>query len=361
MQALRKVAPGQGLSLEEVPDPHPTSTDVIVEVEAASVCGTDLHIHLWDGWAAGRIDPPVTLGHEFAGTVVEVGTDVRHVSVGDFVSAESHITCGACVACRTGNGHMCEQTRILGVDRDGAFARYVAVPESVIWKTDRTKLPPEIATLQEPFGNAVFATSEQDLSGRTVAVLGCGPVGLFTIAIARASGAARILASDLHPYRLGLARTMGADATVDASEVADVAGWYAEETRGHGVDVVFEMSGSPIAISDAVAIARYGGRVILFGIPSRRVEVDVAAAIFKNLTVQAVSGRRIFATWYRTRWLLESGAVDLRPLITHEYSLEDWEQVFAKLEAGEACKIIVYPAGRPDREGQASVVAEVRG
>jgi threonine 3-dehydrogenase len=359
VRALRKVTSGPGLSLEEVPEPTPGPTDVIVEVEAASVCGTDLHIHLWDGWAAGRITPPVTLGHEFAGTVVETGADVRHVSVGDFVSAESHITCGGCSACRTGNGHMCERTQILGVDRDGAFARYVAVPEAVIWKTDRSKLQPEIATLQEPFGNAVFATNEQDLSGRRVAVLGCGPVGLFTIAIARASGAARVLASDLHPFRLGLARTMGADAVLDVSQASDVVGWFRDETEGHGADVVFEMSGSPVAIQDSIALARNGARVILFGIPSRTVEVDVASAIFKNLTVQAVSGRRIFATWYRTRWLLESGAVDLRPLITHEYSLEDWQQVFTKLEAGEACKIVVYPGGLPGRRDETVAVAEV--
>jgi threonine 3-dehydrogenase len=351
MQALRKVAPGIGLSLEDVPEPRPAATDVVVEVEATSVCGTDLHIHQWDGWAAGRISPPVTLGHEFAGTVVETGADVRHVAVGDFVSAESHITCGACVYCRTGNGHMCERTQILGVDRDGAFARYVAVPEAVIWKTDREKLPPEIATLQEPFGNAVFATSEQDLSGRSVAVLGCGPVGLFTVAIAKASGASSIIASDLHTFRLGLARTMGADVVLDASQPIDL----------HGIDVVFEMSGSPRAIADAFRMARNGGRVILFGIPSRPVEVDFAAAIFKNLTVRAVSGRRIFATWYRTRWLLESGAVDLRPLITHEYSLEDWEQVFAMLEAGEACKIVVYPGGKPVGSQGAQAMAEVGG
>jgi len=359
MRALRKVATGPGLSLEEVAEPTPGATDVIVEVEAASVCGTDLHIHLWDGWAAGRIRPPVTLGHEFAGTVVEVGADVRHVAAGDFVSAESHVTCGGCSACRTGNGHLCERTQILGVDRDGAFARYVSVPEAVIWKTDRGKLPPEIATLQEPFGNAVFATNEQDLSGRRVAVLGCGPVGLFTIAIARASGAARVLASDLHPFRLELARTMGADAVLDVSQTADGEAWFREETDGHGADVVFEMSGSPVAVADAVEIARSGGRVILFGIPSRAVELDVASAIFKNLTVQGVAGRRIFATWYRTRWLLESGAVDLRPLITHEYSLDDWEQVFAKLEAGEACKIVVYPGGMPARAQGAAEVAEV--
>jgi threonine 3-dehydrogenase len=359
MRALRKVAPGQGLLLEEVAEPMATPTDVVVEVEAASVCGTDLHIHLWDGWAAGRVKPPVTLGHEFAGTVVEVGTDVRHVAIGDFVSAESHITCGGCSYCRTGNAHVCEQTQILGVDRDGAFARYVSVPESVIWKTDRSKLPPEIATLQEPFGNAVYATNEQDLSGRRVAILGCGPVGLFTIAIARASGASRVLASDLHPFRLGLARTMGADEILDVSQVADAAEWFREHTDGRGADVVFEMSGSPGAIADSVRIARNGGRIILFGIPSADVAMDVSAAIFKNLTVQAVSGRRIFATWYRTRWLLESGAVDLRPLITHEYGLEDWPEVFTKLEAGEACKIVVYPGGKPARPDPTPVAAEV--
>lgn len=350
MQALRKVAAGLGLALEEVAEPRPTATDVVVEVEATSVCGTDLHIHLWDGWASGRIKPPVTLGHEFAGTVVETGADVRDVAVGDFVSAESHVTCGRCPACRTGNAHMCERTQILGVDRDGAFARYVAVPETVIWKTDRAKLPPEIATLQEPFGNAVFATSEQDLSGRSVAVLGCGPVGLFTVAIAKASGASPIIATDLHSFRLELAKTMGADVAHDASQPLE----------HHGVDVVFEMSGAPQAIADAICIARNGGRVILFGIPSRPVEMNLATAIFKNLTVQAVSGRRIFATWYRTRQLLESGAVDLRPLITHEYSLEDWEQVFAKLEAGEACKIVVYPAGLPAGRKPAEVVEAAR-
>src|SRR5512142_2653634 len=210
MLALRKTEPGTGLRLEEVPVPEPAAGEVLVEVETASICGTDLHIYGWDEWSQGRIVPPLTLGHEFAGTVVEAGSLVRNVAAGDYVSAESHITCGACFQCRTGHAHMCERTRILGVDRDGAFARYVAVPESVIWQNDRSKLPPEIATLQEPFGNAVFATSEQDLAGRSVAVMGCGPVGLFTIAIARASGAAVVVAADRRPFRLELARSLGA-------------------------------------------------------------------------------------------------------------------------------------------------------
>jgi threonine 3-dehydrogenase len=347
MQAVRKVEAAPGLVLEDVPVPSIGESDVLVEVEAASVCGTDLHIWRWDEWAAHRIAPPLTIGHEFAGTVVDVGRLVRHVAVGDYVSAESHVTCGMCFYCRTGQAHMCEDTQIMGVDRDGAFAQYVAVPETVIWENDRTKLPAELATLQEPFGNAVFATGEQNLAGRSVAVLGCGPVGLFTIAIARASGAAVVMAADRKPYRLELARKMGATDTVDVDETPDAAEWFRAHHEGRGFDVVFEMSGSPRAIADAFRIARNGARVILFGIPTAPVQIDVAEMlIFKNLDVLALSGRRIFATWYKTRWLLESGVVDLRPLITHEYPLEAFETAFNELDAGEACKIVLHPTSR---------------
>jgi threonine 3-dehydrogenase len=350
MTALRKSAAEPGLRLEEIPVPVPAADEVLVEVETASVCGTDLHIYGWDEWSQGRIKPPLTLGHEFAGTVVDRGERVQNVAVGDYVSAESHVTCGACFHCRTGHAHMCEQTSILGVDREGAFARYVVVPESVIWQNDRSKLPPEIATLQEPFGNAVFATSDHELTGRSVAVLGCGPVGLFAIAIARASGAAVVLAADRSAYRLALATRMGASAVVDVDAVEDEAGWFLEHHEGLGFDVVFEMSGAGRAVADAFRIARNGGRVVLFGIPDRPVAIDVAETlIFKNLEVHAVSGRRIFETWYRTRWLLENGVVDLRPLVTHELPLEDFATAFAALEAGEACKIVLYPGALPER------------
>jgi threonine 3-dehydrogenase len=348
MRAVRKVEPRPGLILDEVPVPQPSDEEVLVQVEATSVCGTDLHIHRWDEWSQQRILPPLTLGHEFAGTVVQVGKNVRHVKEGEYVSAESHVTCGMCFHCRTGQAHMCELTRILGVDRNGAFAEYVAVPESVIWKNDRTRLPPEIATLQEPFGNAVFATGAQDLAGRSVAVLGCGPIGLFTIGIARASGAAAVLCSDRTPFRLALARTMGATDALNIQETGDVPGWYREQNEGFGVDIVFEMSGASQAITDAFKIVRNGGRVILFGIPSRPVEIDVAEAmIFKNLSVLALNGRRIFETWYKTRWMLESGVVDLRPLITHRYDLEKMDVALQQLQAGEACKIVLYPGARP--------------
>ncbi|HLE98389.1 MAG TPA: L-threonine 3-dehydrogenase [Gaiellaceae bacterium] len=346
MRAIRKRDAEPGLVLDEVSVPTPGPDEVLVRIEAASICGTDLHIRRWDQWSSERVKPPLTLGHELAGTVVAVGSSVRDVEEGAYVSAESHVTCGVCFHCRTGKAHMCEQTRILGVDRDGGFADYVSVPASVIWKNDRSKLAPEIACLQEPFGNAVFATSTQDLAGRAVAVLGCGPVGLFTIAIARAFGAGRLLASDHVPFRLELARALGADAVVNIDEVDDVPAWFAEQNDGVGIGVVFEMSGALKAIHDAFAIVRHGGNVVLFGIPAQPATIDVAESlIFKNLTVTAVNGREIWETWYTTRWLLEHGVVDLRQLITAELPLERFDEAFSLLETGEACKIVLRPDG----------------
>jgi threonine 3-dehydrogenase len=344
MRALRKLRRERGLVLDEVPLPTPGPDDVLVQVEAASVCGTDLHIYRHDDWAARRIEPPLTLGHELCGTVAALGANVRHVEEGDYVSAESHVTCGVCFHCRTGRAHMCERTRILGVDRDGGFADYVVVPESVVWQNDRTKLPPELACLQEPFGNAVFATGTQELAGRTVGVLGCGPVGLFAIAIAKAFGAGRVLASDHVPFRIALAEQIGVDAIADVDRVDNVPAWFAEQNEGEGLDVVFEMSGALAAIHDAFDIVRHGGHVVLFGIPARPAVIDIAESlIFKNLTVTAVNGREIWGTWYTTRWLLEHGVVNLRPLITAELPLDRFEEAFAALESGEACKIVLHP------------------
>ena len=350
MTAVRKAAPGRGLVVEEIPLPETADDEVLVRVEAASICGTDLHIWEWDDWSSRYITPPVTLGHEFAGTVVDLGSAVQNVAVGDYVSAESHITCDVCVQCRSGTRHMCVNPSILGVHRDGAFADYVAVPEKVVWQNDRAKLPPEIATLQEPFGNAVFSTLDHALTGRSVGVLGCGPVGLFAIAIASSSGAASVFAVDPHEYRLDLARKMGASRTFgpgrDAS-ASDVAALLTEANGGHGLDVALEMSGAETAINTAFKAAAPGGRVTLFGIPSRAVSIEDLAGdvIFKNLTVRALSGRRIFETWYRTRWLLESGAVDLRPIVTHEMRVSEIDAAIELLRSGMAGKIVMRPDG----------------
>ena len=345
MKAVRKVAAGPGFEIQDIPVPNAASGEVLVQVEAASICGTDLHILNWDEWSAQRVDPPLTIGHEFAGTVVEVGSRVEHVRVGDYVSAESHVTCGMCFQCRTGQAHMCPSTRILGVDLDGAFAEYVTLPEKVIWQNDRGKMPPEIATLQEPFGNAVLAALVHNLAGQSVAVLGCGPIGLFSIGIARASGASKVLAVDLNDFRLSLGKTMGADAVLNASDAGEgdaIADWLVEANEGFGVDILLEMSGAASAVNAALKGVRDGGRVTLFGIPSKPVTIDVAESmIFKNLTVLALSGRRIFDTWYKTRWILESGLVDVRPLITREIGLEDFGEALELLSSGQASKIVL--------------------
>lgn len=350
MQAIRKMKSAAGLEVCEVPRPSPGPEDVLVYVEAASLCGTDLHIWKWDTWSQRRIKPPLTLGHEFCGTIVEVGEKVRQAAVGDYVSAESHVTCGMCYQCRTGQAHMCPNTQILGVDRDGAFANYVAVPEKVIWQNNRSKLPPEIATLQEPFGNAVFATMAQEMSGMSVAVMGCGPIGLFTVGIAKAVGAKAIFAADVHPRRMELARTMGATGVFDASTPLDeLVGQFVEANGGVGVDIVLEMSGAPSAITTGFRVVRNGGTVILFGIPAKPVEIDVAEnMIFKNLTVRALNGRRIFDTWYKTRWLLEGGVIDLRPLITKTIQFGEINDAMTMLSKGDACKLVLLPnSGRP--------------
>ena len=348
MRAVRKRGSEQGLVLDELPVPTPTADEVLVRIEAASICGTDLHIQRWDQWSSERVQSTPDAGPR----VVRHRRRCREAactesSEGDYVSAESHVTCGVCFHCRTGQAHMCERTQILGVDRDGGFADFAAIPASVIWQNDRTKLPPHIACLQEPFGNAVFATSTQDLAGRAIAVLGCGPVGLFTIAIARAFGAGRLLASDHVPYRLDLARRLGADAVVNVRRGGGRPGLVrSSRTRGSGMGVVFEMSGALKAIEDAFGIVRHGGNVVLFGIPARPATIDIAESlIFKNLTVSAINGREIWETWYTTRWLLEHGVVDLAPLITARMPLERYEEAFALLESGAACKIVLEPNG----------------
>jgi threonine 3-dehydrogenase len=333
MRAIRKLSRERGLTLCEVPVPTPAAGEVLVRVEAASVCGTDLHIYRFDEWASRRIEPPLTLGHELCGTVVALGANVSHVQEGDYVSAESHVTCGACFHCRTGRAHMCERTRILGVDRDGGFADYVVIPESVIWQNDRAKLPPEVACLQEPFGNAVFATSQA--RGRTVSVLGVA-IGLFTIAIAgpSAQGACRLHRAV--PHRAGRApRRLNRE----RRRVDDV-------PRGCGA--TREGSTSCSDVRRPRRRPRYfracATAVVSLGILAR--EIDIAESlIFKNLTVTAVNGREIWETWYTTRWLLEHGVVDLRPLITAELPLERFEEGFALLETGEACKIVLRPNG----------------
>ncbi|HZT95570.1 MAG TPA: L-threonine 3-dehydrogenase [Chloroflexota bacterium] len=340
MTALIKPSAGPGAELAEVPVPTIGERDVLVRVDATSICGTDLHIYTWDEWAAGRMKPPIVFGHEFCGTVVRAGGEVSRVKLGDFVAAESHVVCGHCEECRAGELHACRNVEIIGVDRPGAFAQYVAIPEANAWPV--SGLPPEIATLEEPLGNAVHTVSSTPIVGADVAIFGLGPLGLFALRIAKVYGAARVFGIEVSPFRARLGQAMGADRVLQP-ERDDIVGSLLEETGGEGVDVVLEMSGNQRAFAQALKALRYGGTMALLGLPSHALEVDVAdGIIFKGATIKGIVGRRVPETWHQTRGLLENG-VDMSPVVTETMPLGDFERAFALLGEGRTGKIIMYP------------------
>jgi threonine 3-dehydrogenase len=342
MTAVLKPAPAPGSTVTRVPIPTLGPRDVLIKVRAASICGTDLHIQNWDNWAQGRIRPPLVFGHEFCGDVAEVGPAVTHTRVGEFVSVEGHIADGTCYQCRTGNGHICENVSIVGVDRPGCFAEFVAIPETNVYAMDAS-VSPEVAAIQDPFGNAVHTTLSGAVAGLTVAVVGSGPIGCCAVAVAKAAGARMVFATDIRPYRLELARRMGADRVVDSSREDPLAAVRAE-TGGHGADVVLEMSGHPEGVRQAFKMLRRGGRISLLGIPSQPVALDLAEdVIFKGATVHGINGRLMWQTWYQAQALLKSGRVDLTPLITHRLPLAQIEQGMELLREGQAAKVILYP------------------
>ncbi len=342
MLALVKATPGPGLVLVEVPEPVIGINDVLIRVRKAGICGTDLHIYKWDKWAAGRIRPPLVFGHEFCGDVVEVGELVTTIDVETFVSVEGHIPDRTCFQCRTGNSHICENVEIVGIDRAGCFADYVAVPEWSVYTLDRS-IPLEMAAILDPFGNAVHTALAGPLTALSVAVVGAGPIGCCAIAVARAAGARFIVATDVRPFRLDLAKKMGADLAIDSSR-EDAVDAVKKATGGQGVDVVLEMSGHPDAVQQGFRMVRRGGRISLLGIPSQPVPLDLAEdVIFKGVTVQGINGRRIWETWHQAEALLRSGKVDLRPLITHTLPLDKIEDGMRLLESGNAAKIILKP------------------
>ncbi len=348
MLALLKSQPARGAELRQVRLPEVGPHEVLVRVRAASICGTDLHIYNWDEWARQRLRPPLIFGHEFCGRVARIGSEVAAVQEGDFVSAEMHVACGRCLQCRTGQAHICKDVKIIGVDADGCFAEYVKIPEPNIWKID-ARIPVEYAAVLDPLGNAVHTVLAGEIAAQTVAVLGCGPIGLFAIAVARACGASQIFAFEVKQQRLDLAVRMGADLALNSSQVDPVAR-VLEATAGLGVDVVLEMSGHPDAIHQGLRMLRRGGRISLLGIPSRPVELDLTNdVIFKGAVVQGISGRRMFDTWYQMQALLVSGRLDLSPVITDRIPLADFRRGFEKLMTGEASKIVMFP--EPDAEG----------
>ncbi|PYZ98089.1 L-threonine 3-dehydrogenase [Alteribacter lacisalsi] len=342
MRAIVKPERSPGAKLEYVPIPSISDNEVLIQVKATSICGTDVHIYAWDEWSQSRVNPPYVFGHEFAGIVVEKGKNVTNVDVGDHVSAETHIVCGECPQCLTGQAHICADTQIIGVDRDGCFAEYVALPAENMWKND-PELPFDVASVQEPFGNGVHTVLAGDVAGKTVAVIGCGPIGVMAVGVAKACGASQVIAFDLNEYRLDLAKKMGATSVVNSS-TEDPLEVVNSLTNGHGVDVVCEMSGHPVAMNQGFKMVTNGGRVSILSLPVRPVEIDVTNDIvFKGITVQGITGRKMYHTWQQVSGLLRSGQVDVKPMITHHFPLEEFEKGFNLMIEGKCGKVVLHP------------------
>jgi threonine 3-dehydrogenase len=344
MKALRKTQAGKGLQLEKMEVPPIGPAEVLVRVKATSICGTDLHIYGWDRWSQGRIKPPVTLGHEFCGVVEKTGEEVTAVRVGDFVSAEMHLNCGHCHQCRLGQAHICQNVRIIGIDIDGAFAEFVKIPGTNIWKLDPA-IPEHYAAILDPLGNAVHTVLAGAIAGQTALVTGCGPIGLMSIAVAKACGSSTVFATETNEHRRALAKAMGADHVVNPA-AEDAVKKILDATSGTGVDVLLEMSGNPVAIQQGFKSLRAGGRASLLGIPTENVPLDlVQDVIFKGATVQGIYGRRMYETWVEMTALLKAQRLNLEPLFGERMELDKFEGAFAKLQSGLAGKILMYPNG----------------
>lgn len=342
MKAIVKNETGTGAVLKEVKIPEIGPHDVLVETKAVSICGTDLHIYNWDQWSARRVKPPLIIGHEIAGKIVEVGGEVEGWKAGDYVSVECHKICGQCYQCRTGQAHLCRNYTILGVDFDGVFADYVKVPATNLWNNKET-LPPEVASLQDPIGNAVLTTLSHEISTKTVVVMGCGAIGMFCVGIAAASGAEKIYAVDVNDYRLDIAKKMGASVTLNALRT-DIVDAIMEDTSCDGVDVLLEMSGSAEALKKGLKVVKNGGSVSLLSVYPEEVCLDLSNdVVFKGLTIKGITGRRMWDTWYKTAALLNSGSLDVSPVITHRLPMERFEEGFQAMNAGECGKVILYP------------------
>jgi threonine 3-dehydrogenase len=343
MKAVVKTERRRGAEFMDVPEPEIGDEDVLVKVDAAAICGTDLHIYQWNKWAEEKISPPQIMGHEFAGKVVAVGKNVQRIKVGDFISAETHISCGHCYQCLTGHPEVCENLKILGVSRDGAFAEYISIPEKIAWRNPDS-LPVEFAAVQEPLGNAVDTVLAEDVAGKTVAITGVGPIGLLAVGVARVSGATKIIVSDLSDYHLEIAKKMGADVAVNASKI-DFKEIVMSETKGLGADVGLEMSGSERALNDLLSIMTPAGRVSLLGLFGKdNVSVPLNDnVIFKKLRIYGITGRRIFQTWEIVSRFLSSHRLDVSPVITHKFHLKDFEKGMELMEKGLSGKIILYP------------------
>jgi threonine 3-dehydrogenase len=338
MKALVKAKKEQGLWLEEIPIPTPGKNEVLIKILRTAICGTDVHIFNWDSWARQTIPVPMAIGHEFVGVVAEVGSNVIDFKPGDLVSGEGHLVCGHCRNCLAGRRHLCMNTSGVGVNRQGAFAEFLSIPVTNVWFCDRT-IPLDILACFDPLGNAVHTALSFDILGEDVLITGAGPIGCMAAAIARHAGARHVVVSDINPYRLRLAETVGATRVVDVSreKIADI---QKELGMKEGFDVAMEMSGTPAALDSILDNICHGGKIALLGIMERNTPVDWNKVVFNGLTIKGIYGREMFETWYKMTTMLQSG-LEIGPLITHRYHYTDYLKGFEVMHSGQSGKVVL--------------------
>jgi threonine 3-dehydrogenase len=338
MKALVKSQAAKGLWLEDIPEPVIGINDVLIRVRYAGICGTDVHIFQWDDWAQKTIQVPMAIGHEFVGEVVQVGSNVNDFFPGDIVSGEGHVVCGRCRNCMAGRRHLCAKTQGVGVNRAGAFAEYISLPMTNIWR-HHPGIDQEVAAIFDPFGNAVHTALSFPVLGEDVLITGAGPIGIMAIPVARHAGARHIVITDMNPYRLELARKMGATLAINPAEMSLT---DAQKQLGmqEGFDVGLEMSGSPAALKDMIANMCHGGKIAILGIPSKEMPMDWRQVIFNMITIKGIYGREMYDTWYKMSVMIESG-LDISPVITHRFAFEDFQLGFDAMISGQTGKVVL--------------------
>jgi threonine 3-dehydrogenase len=339
MKALVKSRAERGIWMQDVQRPAVGHNDVLIRVKRSAVCGTDIHIFQWDDWASSTIKVPTTIGHEFCGEIVECGSEVKGFAVGDRVSAEGHITCGVCRNCRAGRRHLCMNTQGVGVNRDGAFAEYLAVPAFNVFKLPES-ISDDMAAILDPLGNATHTALSFDLVGEDVLITGAGPIGVMAVAIARYAGARHVVITDVNDYRLALARQMGATRALNVSKES-IDDTMTELGMEEGFDVGMEMSGNPSAFRDMLRTMHHGGKVAILGIPPDAMSIDWTHVIFKGLVLKGIYGREMFETWYKMASMLQSG-LRIDPVITHHFPVAEYLDAFGLMESGQSGKVILH-------------------
>jgi len=338
MKALVKRKAEVGLWLEEVPVPEIGINDVLVQILRTGICGTDVHIHNWDAWSQKTVPVPLVIGHEFVGRIVDVGSNVKDFRPGDIVSGEGHVVCGRCRNCLAGRRHLCKDTKGIGVNRPGAFAEYLSIPMTNVWAHDPA-IPRDIQSIFDPFGNAVHTALQFDVLGEDVLITGAGPIGAMAAAVVKHAGARYVVITDVNPYRLDLAKRLGATVALDA-RTKSIRDAQNELGMKEGFDVGLEMSGNPAAFRDMLANMAHGGKIAMLGIPTSEVPIDWNTVIFNMLTIRGIYGREMYETWYKMTVMLQSG-LDINPIVTHRYHYTDFQKGFDAMLSGDSGKVIL--------------------